>query len=78
MFCMFGILTGSGYTTVTMACSVISAFAVRYAFAYILSSFTSLGFNGIALAYSIAPLVGIAISSYFLVSGRWKNSRVKV
>lgn len=78
MFCMFGVLTGSGYTTVTMCCSFLSAFGMRYAGAYLLSNFTSLGFNGIALAYSLAPLVGITVGGYFLVSGRWKKSRVKI
>lgn len=78
MFCMFGVLTGSGYTTVTMTCSFLSAFGVRYAGAYLLSRFTSLGFNGIALAYSVAPLVGISIGGFYLISGRWKKSRIRI
>lgn len=78
MFCMFGVLTGAGYTTVTMACSIISAFGVRYALAYVLSKYTVLGFSGIALAYSCAPLVGICAGSIFLISGRWKTSRIKL
>lgn len=78
MFCMFGVLTGSGYTNVTMACSIISAFGIRYVMALVLSQYTSMGFNGIALAYSCAPLLGIAVCIYFLLSGRWKKSRIKI
>lgn len=77
MFCIFGVLTGAGYTLVTMACALISAFGVRYALAYVLSAFTPLGFNGIALAYSAAPLVGIIVGGGFLLSGRWKVSRLE-
>lgn len=78
MFCLYGVLTGAGYTTVTMASSITMAFAVRYLAALLLSKYTVLGFNGIALAYSLAPLLGIAVSICFLVSGRWKTSRVSV
>lgn len=76
MFCMYGVLTGAGYTTVTMLSSVTMAFGLRYVFAFLLSKYTTLAFNGIALAYSIAPLLGIAVSVYFLVSGRWQKSRI--
>ena len=76
MFCMFGVLTGAGYTTVTMLTSITSAFGIRYALAALLSRHTLLGFNGIALAYSAAPLLGIAVAIIFLLSGRWKKSRI--
>ena len=78
MFCIYGVLTGSGYTTATMAGSIISAFGVRYMLALVLSRHTALGFNGIALAYSAAPFVGIFIGLYMFTSGRWKTSRIKI
>lgn len=78
MFCIFGVLTGSGYTTVTFICAVVSAFGVRYALAVLLSSYTVLGFNGIAAAYTGAPIVGIIIGGLFLASGRWKKSRINI
>ncbi|MGM9607496.1 MAG: MATE family efflux transporter [Oscillospiraceae bacterium] len=78
MFCMYGVLTGAGYTTVTMVSSVTMSFAIRYLAAFLLSNYTSLGFNGIGLAYSLAPLLGIAVSICFLVSGKWKTSRITV
>ena len=76
MFCMFGVLTGAGYTTVTMISSITMAVGVRYFAAMLLSRYTVLGFNGIALAYSLAPILGIAIAVYFLISGKWKTPRI--
>lgn len=78
MFCMYGVLTGAGYTTVTMVSSITMSFAIRYLSAFLLSNYTVLGFNGIALAYSLAPLLGITVSICFLVSGKWKTSRISV
>ncbi|MGN1002968.1 MAG: MATE family efflux transporter [Oscillospiraceae bacterium] len=75
MFCLFGVMTGAGYTMVTMVTMVTSAFGVRYASALLLSRCTALGFNGIALAYSAAPLLGIAVAGVFLLSGKWKEIR---
>lgn len=76
MFCMNGVLTGAGYTTVTMISSISMAVGVRYVAALLLSKYTVLGFSGIALAYSISPILGIAIAAYFLISGRWKTPRI--
>ncbi len=76
MFCMFGVITGSGYTRSTMISSVFSAFAVRYLVAWLLSQHTAMGFNGIALGYACSPLVGIALCLFFFVTGKWKRSRL--
>lgn len=76
MFCMFGVITGSGYTKITMFSSVFSAFAVRYLVAWLLSQHTALGFNGIALGFACSPFVGIAVCLFFFISGKWKRSRM--
>lgn len=76
LFCLYGVLTGSGYTNVTMITSVTMSFGIRYLVALLLSKYTFLGFNGIALAYSLAPLFGITVSLCFLATGRWKTSRI--
>lgn len=78
MFCMFGTLTGAGHTMVPFCCAVISAYLVRYLLAWVFSRMTALGFDGIAIAYSIAPFISCAICSVFIASGRWKKSRIKV
>lgn len=75
MFCLNNLLIGAGYTTVTMASALFMSIGIRYAAAYLISQHTTLGFSGIALTYSVAPLFGIAIAAYFLVSGRWKTPR---
>ncbi|MCD8218339.1 MAG: MATE family efflux transporter [Clostridiales bacterium] len=78
MFCMFGLLTGAGYTNITMSCALVSTFVVRYAFSYVLSSMTPLGFHGIAVAYILAPCASLTISGLYTLSGRWKKPRVRV
>ena len=75
MFCLFGTLTGAGHTVVPMCCAVITAYLIRYLFAFVLSRHTPLGFEGIAAAYSAAPFVSTGICGVYLASGRWKQSR---
>ena len=77
MFCFFGLLTGAGYTHITMISALSAAFVVRFTFAHILAKCTPLGFNGIALSYVLAPILAIAIAGLFTLSGRWKKPRVK-
>ncbi len=77
MFCFFGILTGAGYTHITMICALSSAFLVRFAFSYVLSLNTPLGFNGIALAYVLAPCLALSIAGLYTLSGRWKRPRIR-
>ncbi len=78
MFCLFGLLIGAGYTHVTMSCAITTSFAVRYALAMIFSRLTPLGFLGIALAYPFAPVCSCTICIIFILSGRWKKSRIKL
>ncbi len=76
MFCINGLLTGAGYTQITMIAALVAAFGVRLGGAYLLSGLTPMGFNGIALAYVIAPCAQLAITGFFALSGRWKTPRV--
>lgn len=78
MFCMFGLITGAGYTNVTMLCAIFSAFIVRYSLALIFSQHTSLGFLGIAWAYIFAPMASCIVCIIFLCTGKWKQSRLKM
>lgn len=78
MFCMFGVISGAGYTPLTMVCGILSAFVARYSSAWILSRVFMLGFNGIALSYTVGPVVSSAICIIFLLTGKWKTPRVQV
>ena len=78
MFCLFGTLTGSGHTMVPFWCAVISAYLVRYLLAWVFSRCTALGFDGIAIAYSIAPFVSCGICAVFIASGKWKTPRIQL
>ena len=78
MFCMFGLMTGAGYTNYTMVCALLSAFVVRFSLAWYLSTHTSLGFLGIAWAYPFAPVASCIVCVIFLCSGKWKQSRLKM
>lgn len=77
MFCLFGVLTGSGHTMVPFVCATISAYLIRYLLAWVFSHLTPLGFNGIGIAYSIAPFVSAFICSAYIASGRWKRANIK-
>ncbi len=78
MFCLFGVLTGSGYTPVTMCCGILSAFVCRYSCAWLFSQVLGLGFNGIALGYPVGPVVSGSICIIFLLTGKWKKSRLGI
>lgn len=78
MFCLFGVLTGSGHTMVPFACATISAYLIRYLLAWVFSHLTPLGFNGIGIAYSIAPFVSALICAAYIASGRWKQQNIRM
>ncbi len=78
MFCMFGVIAGSGYTPLTMSCGIISAFVARYSAAWLLSQVVGMGFNGVGLAYNVGPIVSSSICIIFLLTGKWKTPRVQI
>jgi len=78
MFCMFGVIQGSGHTLYSFMCAVISAIVVRLALVWAFDSFTSLGFEGIAWAYVAAPAASGLAALIFILTGKWKKSKVRV
>ena len=78
MFCLFGVIAGSGHTVYTFFCAVLSAIVVRISLVWIFDSFTTLGFNGIAWAYVCAPVASGLAALIFVLSGKWKKSRIRV
>mgnify|MGYP000349795242 FL=1 len=59
-----------------MCCAVITSYLVRYLFALVLSQHTALGFDGIAIAYSLAPFISAGICAAFMATGRWKHTNI--
>lgn len=78
MFCMFGVIQGSGHTLYSFCCAILSAIVVRISLVWIFDSFTTLGFNGIAIAYVCAPAASGLAALIFILSGKWKKSKVRV
>ena len=78
MFCMFGLMTGAGYTNITMLCAILSSFLVRFGLAFLFSKLIGMGFIGIAWAYPFGPMSSVTVCIIFLLSGKWKISRVKL
>ena len=78
MFCHFGVIAGSGNTLYNFLCTVLSAIVVRFSLVWIFDSFTTLGFNGIAWAYVCAPIASGTAALIFVLSGKWKKSKIRI
>ena len=78
MFCFFGVIAGSGNTLYNFLCAVLSAIVVRFSLVWIFDHFTTLGFNGIAWAYVCAPVASGLAAFIFVLSGKWKTSKIKL
>ena len=78
MFCMYGVISGSGNTYYTFGCAVLTAFVVRLLFTWIYTSFTSMGLMGIGWASVMAPAAGAIAAGIFLLTGKWKKTKMKV
>jgi putative MATE family efflux protein len=69
-------ISGAGDTLPNMLINIGMIWLAQIPLAYLLSNYTSLGFNGIRWAIAIAIIVaGIAYFAYFR-SGRWKLKKV--
>ncbi|MBR5931947.1 MAG: MATE family efflux transporter [Lachnospiraceae bacterium] len=78
MFCLFGVIAGSGNTLYNFLCAVLSAIVVRFSLVWIFDHFTTLGFNGIAWAYVCAPIASGLAALIFVLSGKWKTSKIRL
>ena len=78
MFCLYGIITGGGHTYYVFGCAILSAFIIRFTFSWIFSTYTSLGLMGIGWAYVLAPACSGLAALIFILTGKWKQNRVKV
>ena len=74
MFVVMGLLRGAGDTMFTMFMSIISLWVIRIPVSYWLSNL--FGTEGIWWGIPIAWSVGIIISTFYYLSGRWKTKAV--
>lgn len=74
VFCINGLVNGSGHTTFSLINGMLSSIILRMPVAYLLSM-TPLGLTGIGLAAPMASLGSLALGMWFYKSGRWlKNT----
>ena len=73
VFCLNGFFNGCGQTAFTMANNIFSAFAMRVPATWILSGMAGSSLFTVGFAAPIASLQGIAVSFWYLQSGRWKK-----
>lgn len=78
MFCFYGVIAGSGHTFFNFICAIISAIVVRVALVWVFTTYTDLGFNGIAWAYVCAPAASGLAALIYILSGRWKKSSIRI
>lgn len=78
VFCMNGLAIGAGYTNFALFNACFSSIIIRVPFAYLVVSFTSLGFNGIGLATGLASLASIVVGAIYVASGKWKNPKINI
>lgn len=76
IFTTTGVISGAGYTTITMAASLMAA-AGRVVFAWILQTVTDLNVYSIGVAGILSPIIPVVIMIFSLASGFWKTSRIQ-
>ncbi len=78
VFCMNGLAIGAGYTNFALFNACFSSIIIRVPFAYLVVSFTSLGFNGIGLATGLASLASIVVGAIYVAIGKWKIPKINI
>lgn len=76
IYTMTGVVSGAGYTTITMVGALTAAFG-RIIIALILQNVTSLGLYSIGVAAIISPVIPVLIMLITILSGKWKISRIQ-
>lgn len=71
-----GAFRGSGNTLITMILSVLSLWVLRFPLAYILSKHTSLGNQGLWIAYPVTNVITAVFTFIWFKTGSWKNKNL--
>jgi Na+-driven multidrug efflux pump len=78
VFNIIGLAIAAGHTRFTLAMSVVGSLALRLPAAWILGKTLGLGLMGMGFAVPIATSVALVIDTGYLISGKWKHSKVDV
>lgn len=76
MFCLNGLIIGSGHTLVVAINNVCSALLFRIPLAYLLGIVFKLGLPGIAMAVPLTTIGAIMILGTYFLSGKWKINKI--
>ncbi|MFH1533963.1 MAG: MATE family efflux transporter [Nitrospirota bacterium] len=71
-----GTFRGAGNTGTAMAISVVSLWGLQIPLAYILSTYTSLGAEGLWWAFPVTNVCAGVIAYIVFVRGKWKKTRI--
>jgi Na+-driven multidrug efflux pump len=74
MFVIGGVMRGAGDTLIPMFITLFSLWVIRIPIAALLSK--SIGVDGIWWAIPIAWFMGVTLSYFYYLSGKWKNKSV--
>ena len=77
VFCLNGLINGSGYTVYSLMTSMVSALILRVPVAWFMSK-TALGLAGVGMAAPVASCGALVLAMAFYYSGKWKHSRAGI
>jgi putative MATE family efflux protein len=76
LFCLNGLITGSGHTLVAAVNNVCSALLLRIPLAYLLGIYFNLGLPGLAMSIPLTTIGAIIILGFYFLSGKWKINKI--
>lgn len=76
MFVINGLLRGAGDTLIPMFISLFALWVIRIPVAYLLSKNPDIGVHGIWWSIPIGWFVGVILSYFYYLSGRWRTKVV--
>ena len=76
MFVFHGVLRGAGDTFIPMIITLLALWVFRVPIAYWLSSYPSIGINGVFWSIPIGWFAGLSLAFIYYLTGRWKRKAV--
>lgn len=77
-FCFNGLVMGAGHTRFTLFSSSLSSLLLRIPVAILFGSALGWGLMGVGLAGPAATVAGVAVTGWFVFTGRWRRDRTGI